>query len=168
MADHLQIYREAASLPALFFNAVEGRRRKPFLWNKAHGSYVSQSWGKIHDDVVNLAKALKDMGLKPGERVTLVSENRPEWLVSDLGIMTAGGVSVPSYITNTTPEHLHVMTNSGSIGVIVSTRELAEKVLPAALDAPEIKFMICMEPLMLQQKKTIDIQAFDAVLAHRA
>ena len=168
MADPLQIYRDAPSLPSLFFNSAEGQKRKPFLWTKTRGQYQSESWGKIQGDIVNLAKALKDMGAKAGDRVTLVSENRSEWLVSDLGIMTAGAVTVPSYTTNTTPEHLHVITNSGSVGVIVSTRELAEKVLPAAIEAPDVKFMICMEPIMIQQKKTIEIEAFDAVLAHGA
>lgn len=168
MADHLQIYRDAQSLPALFFNSAEGKRRKPFVWTKRKGAYESESWGKIEKDVVNLAKALKDMGVAHGDRVTLVSENRSEWLVSDLAIMTAGAVTVPSYTTNTTQEHLHVITNSGSVGIIVSTRELAEKVLPAALDAPDVKFVICIEPIMVQQQHTINIQAYEAVLAHGA
>lgn len=168
MADHLQIYRDATSMPELFFTSAEGRKRKPFLWTKVRGKYESESWGKIHGDVVNLAKALKDMGVSAGDRVTLVSENRSEWLVSDLAIMTAGGVTVPSYTTNTTPEHLHVITNSGSVGIIVSTRDMAAKVLPAALDAPDVKFVICMEPVMVQQQNTINIQAYEAVLAHGA
>lgn len=168
MADHLQIYRQARSLPELFFTSVEGRRPQPFLWTKVDGRYQSESWGKIERDIVNLAKALVDMGVTTGDRVALISENRSQWLVSDLAIMTAGGVTVPSYTTNTTLEHLHVITNSGAVGLIVSTRALAEKVLPAAIEAPSVKFMICMEPIMIQQKHTIDIQAFDAVLAHGA
>ena len=166
MADSLEIYRSAQSLPALFFNSAEGKRRKPFLWTKKNGAYVSESWGKIEGDIVSLAKALKTMGVKTGDRVCLVSENRSEWLVSDIGIMLAGAVTVPSYTTNTTPEHLHVITNSGSVGIIVSTRELAEKVLPAAMDAPSVKFVICIEPIMIQQQLTVDVQAYEAVLAH--
>ena len=78
MADNLEIYRSAQSLPALFFNSAEGKKRKPFLWTKKHGAYVSESWGKIHGDIINLAKALKDMGVEQGDRVCLVSENRSE------------------------------------------------------------------------------------------
>ena len=63
MADHLEIYRTAQSLPALFFHSAEGKKRKPFLWTKQHGTYVSESWGKIHGDIVALAKALKNMGV---------------------------------------------------------------------------------------------------------
>ena len=54
--------------------------------------------------ISTLAKPV--IGLKPGDRVMLVSENRPEWLIADLGIMAAGCVTVPTYITNTTRELL--------------------------------------------------------------
>ena len=56
----------------------------------------------------------------------LVSENRPEWLIADLGIMAAGCVTVPTYTTNTTRDHQHILANSGASAVIVSTQKLAK------------------------------------------
>ena len=60
----------------------------------------------------------------------LVSENRPEWLISDLAIMAAGCVTVPTYITNTERDHQHILDDSGARAVIVSTQKLARTLLP--------------------------------------
>ena len=62
----------------------------------------------------------------------LVSENRPEWLISDLAIMAAGCVTVPTYTTNTERDHQHILDDSGARAVIVSTQKLAKTLLPAA------------------------------------
>jgi triosephosphate isomerase len=64
-----------------------------------------------------------DAGVKFGDRVGLLAENRPEWLIADLGIMAAGCVTVPTYTTNTTRDHQHIMANSGASAVIVGHSE---------------------------------------------
>jgi len=51
-----------------------------------------------------------------GERVGLVSENRPEWIIADLAIMSAGAITVPAYVTHTIEDHRHVLANSGAQG----------------------------------------------------
>ena len=63
----------------------------------------------------------------------LVSENRPEWLISDLAIMAAGCITVPTYTTNTERDHQHILDDSGARAVIVSTQKLAKTLLPAAI-----------------------------------
>ncbi len=168
MSDHFEIYRKAQSLPALFFNSSKNRQEKPFLWTKKNGVYESETWGSVEADILALAKALKGMGVSSGDRVALVSENRSEWPISDLAIMTSGAVTVPSYTTNTTSEHLHVLTNSGSVGVIVSTKEMAERVMPAAIEAPAVKFVVCMEMITVRQKHSLDIQSYKDVLERGA
>ena len=83
--------------------------------------------------MARLAAALKRLGLATGDRVMLVSENRPEWLISDLAIMAAGCVTVPTYTTNTERDHQHILDDSGARAVIVSTQKLAKTLLPAAI-----------------------------------
>ncbi|MFX6834687.1 AMP-binding protein, partial [Acinetobacter baumannii] len=83
----------------------------------------------------------------PGDRVALVSENRPEWCIADLAIMAAGLVTVPTYTTNTERDHLHILQNSGARAVIVSTAKLAQPLLGAALRAPDCEHVIGIEPL---------------------
>jgi long-chain acyl-CoA synthetase len=101
--------------------------------------------------VAALAASLTRIGLEPGDRVALVSENRPEWLISDLGIMAAGCVTVPTYTTNTTRDHAHVLGNSGARAVIVSNQKLANNLVPAVLTSTECHHVIAMEPLRTGQ-----------------
>src|SRR3546814_4401708 len=87
------------SLTAAFVEQVSRRRDAPFLWHKQDGRYRSQSWGEIARQVGEISRGLRNLGLQPGDRVVLVAENRPEWLVADLAIMAAGGITVPAYTT---------------------------------------------------------------------
>ncbi len=77
-----------------------------------------------------LAENLRGLGLKEGDRVVLVSENRPEWCIADLAIMAAGCITVPAYTTNTERDHQHVLDNSGGRAVIVSTERLSRPLIP--------------------------------------
>ena len=121
------------NLVTMFFTRARERGDAPFLWAKQNGGWVSTSWAEAAQQVASLATALKAIGLKPGDRVMLVSENRPEWCVSDLAIMAAGCVTVPTYTTNTERDHQHILENSGASAVIVSTSRLAKGLMPAVL-----------------------------------
>src|SRR5207244_10532084 len=92
-----------------------------------------------------LARALVSDGMHPGDRLSLVSERRPECIIADLAIMTAGAITVPAYVTNTGDDHRHVLGNSGAHAVIVSTAALAARVIPAAEQVPSVRFAIAME-----------------------
>ena len=121
------------NLVEMFFARAAEKRDSPFLWARREGQWQSTSWAEARRQVVALATGLRRIGLEPGDRVMLVSENRPEWLIADLGIMAAGCVTVPTYTTNTTRDHQHILGNSGARAVIVSTQKLAKTLLPAVL-----------------------------------
>src|SRR6478736_7580166 len=106
---------------------------EPFLWAKRAGAWRATSWKEAARQVASLAASLRRIGLQPGDRVCLVSENRPEWLITDLAIMAAGCVTVPTYTTNTTRDHSHILENSGARAVIVSTQKLTRNLAPAVL-----------------------------------
>ena len=133
------------NLVTMFFTRAAEKGDAPFLWHKQAGEWRSISWRETAAKVARLAAALKRLGLHRGDRVMLVSENRPEWLISDLAIMAAGGVTVPTYTTNTERDHQHIMDDSGARAVIVSTQKLAKNLLPAA-----IKSDICEHVLMIE------------------
>ncbi|EME68596.1 AMP-dependent synthetase and ligase [Paramagnetospirillum caucaseum] len=152
------------SLPAMFLGQAERLGPRPFLGHKAGGTWHSLPWSETAECVLALAAGLRALGLEKGDRVMLVAENRPEWAIADLGIMAAGGISVPAYTTNTVADHLHILENSGARLVIVSTRALAERVLPAAARSDHAPAIIVMEPLSLAQSPGVDIHGWDAVL----
>ena len=143
------------NLVAMFFDRAAQKGDAPFLWAKRDGAWQPISWTEAARQVAALAASLHRIGLKPGERVMLVSENRPEWLIADLGIMAAGCVTVPTYTTNTTRDHQHVLGNAGARAVIVSNQKLAKSLVPAVLFSSECNHIISIEPLAVQQSPDI-------------
>ncbi|HWK34934.1 AMP-dependent synthetase/ligase [Sphingomonas sp.] len=121
------------NLVTMFFTRAREKGDAPFLWHKAGGRWLPTSWAQAAQQVASLTTALKAQGLKPGDRVMLVSENRPEWCITDLAVMAAGGVTVPAYTTNTERDHAHILENSGACMVVVSTPKLAKVLMPAVL-----------------------------------
>ena len=134
------------NLVTMFFARAKEMGDLPFLWRKRAGGWQSLSWTEVALQVAGLATALKAQGLNPGDPVMLVSENRPEFCIADLAIMAAGCVTVPTYTTNTTRDHQHILTDSGARAVIVSTAKLAQTLMPAVLRS-QASFIIGMEPL---------------------
>ena len=135
------------NLVSLFLTRAAENGDKPFLWAKREGEWRATSWADAARQVASLASSFRQIGLRPGDRVALVSENRPEWLISDLAIMAAGCVTVPTYTTNTTRDHLHVLENSGARAVVISSQKLARNLIPAVLTSNECHHVIGMESI---------------------
>ncbi len=133
------------NLVSLFFAQAERLGERPFLWKKVNGTFECQTWREIAARVSALARGLRHLGVGRGDRVVIVSENRPAWLISDIAIMAAGGITVPAYTTNTSDQHRYIITHSGARGIIVSTRRLAERVLAALADVAHVRFIIVVE-----------------------
>ena len=139
------------NLVSLFLTRAEEKADKPFLWVKRDGEWRPISWAEAASQMASLAASLKGIGLGPGDRVALVSENRPEWLIADLAIMAAGCVTVPTYTTNTTRDHAHILGNSGAAAVIVSSQKLARNLIPAVLTSSECRHIIGIDEIRAGQ-----------------
>lgn len=151
MSDNFNDFESIPNLVSMFLSRAALRGDRPFLGYKDGSEWHTISWAETARRVAGLAKNLKAMGLKKGDRVMLVSENRPEWCIADLGIMAAGCVTVPTYITNTERDHQHILDNSQSRAVIVSTAKLGQILMPAVIRSSECEFVIGMESLKISQ-----------------
>tara|TARA_R110000868_G_scaffold162903_2_gene394476 strand:+ start:10072 stop:11892 length:1821 start_codon:yes stop_codon:yes gene_type:complete len=143
----LQDYADWQNLPSMFFKQAEKYGDAPFLWTKdgETGEFIATSWNDAADQVRALARSLYKIGVRPGDRVLLVSENRTEWGIADLAIMCVGALTVPAYTTNTERDHLHAIEDSGAGIAIISTKKLAQPFLHAALDSGRCRHAITME-----------------------
>ena len=139
-------YDVCTSLPAMFFANTAEIGDRGFLWERCDGAWKPVSGAQARSDAAALSNALKSLGVVKGDRIALISENRPEWLIADIGIMAAGAISVPAYVTNQVSDHLHILGDSGAKGAIVSGPALARNLLPAAREAG-LDFIITMAPL---------------------
>ncbi|WP_409996169.1 AMP-dependent synthetase/ligase [Qipengyuania gaetbuli] len=151
----------ANNLVELFLKRADEKSGQPFFGWKEGGSWQTMTWGEAADRVCLLAESLRGLGLVDGDRVCLVSENRPEWCIADLAIMAAGCITVPAYVTNTERDHVHILDNSGSRAVIVSNEKLL-KPLHGALQASGIaEHVIGIEDLHRQQSGSFTFHDWD-------
>lgn len=154
------------NLVTMFFTRAGENGDKPFLWAKRDGAWQSMSWNAAAQQVAAFAEGLKALGLERGDRVMLVSENRPEWCIADLGIMAAGCVTVPTYTTNTERDHQHIIEDSGASAIVVSTPKLAQAVMPAAIRATNARHLIGIEELRVGQATGVTIHNWTEMMAN--
>ncbi|MBN43536.1 MAG: long-chain fatty acid--CoA ligase [Alphaproteobacteria bacterium] len=138
-------YERWNNLPQVFFEKAEELGDSPMLWAKRYGSWHPISWAEARDTVSSVSRGLRQLGVARGDRVLLVSENRPEWGLADLAIMSAGAITVPAYITNTVADHIHIVSDSDPRVAIVSNARLAERLLPAIRNTSSINNVVIME-----------------------
>jgi long-chain acyl-CoA synthetase len=157
-------YDSCRSLPSMFFDQAARLGGKPFLWAKRDGRYRSVSWAQAARDVRRLALGLRSLEIARGDRVGLVSENRPEWIIADLAIMTAGAITVPTYVTHTVEDHRQVFANSGARAVFVSKPALSARVLAAANQVDSVHTVMAIEPAA-GQASAVDLLSWEEMLA---
>jgi long-chain acyl-CoA synthetase len=138
-------YDRFRSLPAMFFEIAARHGDKPFLWAKRDGKYQSLSWAETARTVNRLARGLIALGIEPGDRIALAAENRPEWAITDLAIMSVGAITVPAYTTNTIDDNRHIFGNSGARIVIASKPPISERAAAAAAQVPSVQAVIVMD-----------------------
>ncbi len=146
-----------SNLVSMFFQRATEGGDKPFLWARTDGEWRSTSWRDAARQVAALAKSFEKLGLKPGDRIMLVSENRPEWCISDLAVMAAGCITVPTYTTNTPADHQHILDNSGARAVIVSDSKLAKNLVPSVISSADAHIIIGISDLRIGQSGDFDI-----------
>ena len=110
----------------VFFRQCKEQNSKEIFLNWLKFPEKNYSWKETKVNIIKLAKELKK-NLNKGERCLLVSENRPEWLISDIAIMLAGGITVPSYITYTEKDYKFIIDDCEPTIIIVSNQILFNK-----------------------------------------
>lgn len=153
------------NLVELLLNRADARGDAPFLWAKRGGDWQSLSWAEVTRQVCCLAESLRALGLQDGDRVMLVSENRPEWCIADFAIMAAGCITVPAYVTNTERDHLHILEDSGAKAVIVANEKLSRPLIGALLRSGQARHVIGIEPLRITQTSNFEYHAWADLIA---
>jgi long-chain acyl-CoA synthetase len=161
-------YATWRSLPQMFFQQAAILGDKPFVWSKASGAYQPVSYAEAARQTSLAARGLATLGVRPGDRVGLVCESRPEFPVADIAVMALGGISVPAFTTNTSADHRHVLVDSGACGVILSTAAMAKRVLPALSEALEVRFIVTMEPPSEPAPAGVIVVSWEQLLARGA
>ncbi|MBK8907611.1 MAG: long-chain fatty acid--CoA ligase [Rhodospirillales bacterium] len=148
------------NLVTMFFAQADRLGERPFLWSKRDGAYAPMTWRSVAAQVSALARGLEAIGVERGDRVVIVSESRPEWLIADLAIMAVGGITVPVFTTNTVDDHRFILEDSGAKGLIVSSARLAEPALAAVHQAAKAWFVVTMDPISAERNTGVDVHSW--------
>jgi long-chain acyl-CoA synthetase len=155
----------AESLVQIFIEAVERYRKPAQFMRKLAGGWESIPADRALADVESLSLGLRDLGIAPGDRVAILSENRYEWAMADIAILGLGAVSVPIYPTLIAEQCRYILENSEARAVIVSSAAQLDKLHSIADQLPHLEFMIPIDPARARAAKD---HPFEAVLARGA
>ncbi|MCW9035798.1 MAG: long-chain fatty acid--CoA ligase [Rhodospirillales bacterium] len=133
------------TIPKLFRQRVEKHGDKIALREKDLGIWRSVTWKEYGQKAKEIGLGLISLGLEPGERVSILSENNKEWLFADLGIISAGGVSSGVYTTDSAKQLQYLLTDSDSKYLLVENDEQLDKILAVRDNVPELRKIIVMD-----------------------
>lgn len=130
---------------------------------KRFGLWEKISWADYAAKVNALAREMIHFGLRAGERVAVLCENRPEWLMADMAIQSAGAATVGVYTTSSPEQLAYHLNHSDAVGVILEDAEQLEKWLAVRDACPTVQWVVVIEPEDVE-----DTLAWDAVMASGA
>ncbi len=133
------------TIPKLFRQRVEKYGNKVALREKDLGIWRSVTWTEYGQKAKEIGMGLISLGLLPGEKVSILSENNKEWLFADLGIISAGGVSSGVYTTDSAKQLEYLLKDSDSKYLIVENDEQLDKALEVREKVPELRKIIVLD-----------------------
>ncbi|RKF18815.1 long-chain fatty acid--CoA ligase [Alginatibacterium sediminis] len=151
-------------LVALLTRRAQQQAQQEALKIWQHGSWQSITWTQFQQSWQKVAQALIHLGHKSGERVAIMSNNLPQWTISDLGILAARGCVVPIYPTNTAEQSQYILQDSGCSILFVGHREQLELALELQQNGV-IEHLICLNPdLQLTEQEAKSVIAWQELL----
>ena len=133
---------QPGTLPKLFFNAVAKYDKPDALQHKVNGVYQPISSRALADRVRHVALGLAELGVKAGDRVGILSENRPEWAIADYACVTSGVADVPLYPNLPSEQAAYILRDSGATAVFVSDEAQAAKIAECRATLPALHSVI--------------------------
>jgi long-chain acyl-CoA synthetase len=133
------------TLGRLFLHSCRTHRKPDRMMVKRDGAWKLISTAEFETTVRRLSLGFQALGLKPGDRVALLSENRPEWVMADFAALTAGGVTVPIYTSLLPDQVRYIIDDSEATIVVCSDRDLLRKVEAIRSALPSVEHIVLLE-----------------------
>jgi long-chain acyl-CoA synthetase len=148
-----------SSVPGLCLTAALKHAKPDALSHKIGGEWIRMPAETFVERVRNVALGLAELGIKPGDRIALLSENRPEWSIADLAILSLGAINVPIYTTQAVDQIRYILTDSGSRAIFISNRKLfkhASKALEGLDSLERIVFFDATDAENVERSLTLE------------
>jgi len=139
-------------------------------YKEKNGKYRSVTYQQFYEDVCFIASGLMELGVKRGDKVGLIADNRQEWMVADFGIMSTGAIDVPRGCDITTKELTYILSFTECTVVFAENQKQVEKILSCKDGIPSLKTLIYFDPVDSEVERNaadmgINLLYFDSVLA---
>ncbi|HEY5087704.1 MAG TPA: long-chain fatty acid--CoA ligase [Gemmatimonadaceae bacterium] len=138
------------TLTQLFFQAAEQYDKPDALQVKIGGRYEPISHRSLLERVRHVSYALREIGVNPGDRVAIISENRPEWVIADFACLTSGLTDVSVYPTLPESQIAYILRDSGAAAAFVSTADQARKLASIRAELPALRCVISFDAVEAQ------------------
>ena len=151
--DQLTINRRFAESARRYAN-------KPALTVKIDKEWKSQTFRELEESVRRFSMGLRALGIQPGDRVAVLSENRPEWAIADLAALAAGAITVPIYPSLPAAQVGYILADSGAKAIVASDTKQLQKAELSREQCPNLSVFITME----DSSATGDVLSYDQVM----
>lgn len=153
-------------VPKIFRETARKNAGKDALGKKgkASDSYSYISYGQLATRVNCFASAMLELGINSQDKIALMSENSPEWVVTDLGTMSIAALNVPVYPTLTSPQLEYILNNCGARGIVVSNDTHYQKVVKLFDKVLTLEFVIHVDDVKKVEHEKIKTYSFDEIL----
>jgi long-chain acyl-CoA synthetase len=155
----------AETVPALFLATTARLSGLVALRHKRLGIWCEITWAEYRQRVTHAALGLRALGLRPGDRVAIIGENAPEWLIADLAVQCAGGVSVGIYTTNSAAQSGWVVEHAEAGILILEGEEQLDKWLQFRSRTPLLRHVVAWDMTGLRDFDDPALLTFDTLLA---
>jgi long-chain acyl-CoA synthetase len=149
------------SVPGLCLNAALKHSKADALNHKLGGEWINISAEDFVERVQHVALGLAEMRIKPGDRVALLSENRPEWSIADLAILSLGAINVPIYTTQAVDQIRYILTDSGTRAIFISNHKLYKHAAGALAGLDFLEKIIFFEEPPSEIEKSTTLNTLD-------
>lgn len=142
------------TIPQQFKDIASRFPQRPALRFKYHGAYIAITFAELERRVTILAKGLHELGVGAGDRVAILSENRSEWIRTDLATLSLGGIIVPVHTTVSPQMISHILNDAGAQVLVISTQEQFNKI---ALIADQLSSLTTIIAINLDQQTPLPL-----------
>ncbi len=146
------------NMAGIFHNRADRYQYETFVRYKKDGRYTPISWNEMRNMVGKVGLGLISLGVNPGDKVGIFSENCWQWVVADLASLSIGATDVPIYATNSSSEAAYIINDSGAKVAFVSDKEHLDKILSIKSKIPHLEYIITFDPFKIPGENIISFE----------
>lgn len=141
-------------------------RYRPAFKFKSEGSYVEICYEELWDKIEQFALSAKSLGVNASDRIGIISENRIEWVIADIGLSSIRAISVPLFPTTTSKKIEFIFNDCGASAVIVSSKFQLNKLLDVRKNIPSLRQIIIFDEIDLDEYNDPTIKTFSSIISY--